>query len=70
MLTVVERSAEGEMIIVAVNAGDEPEAFTLPLSDLQGNRLEILWGHDTVEHSDAEARLTLAPRSGSIWRIV
>ena len=69
MLTVIERTAEDEKIIVAVNAGDGSEALTLPLSDFQGDRLELLWGHDRVEHRDADVKLTVAPRSGSIWRI-
>jgi glycosidase len=70
MLTVIERTAGDEKIIVAVNAGDEPEALTLPLSDFPGNQLDLLWGGDVVEYADKNARLTVAPRTGSIWRIV
>ena len=44
MLTVIERTAADDEIIVAVNAGDERETLVLPLlSDFPGDRFESLW---------------------------
>jgi len=70
MLTIFERTAGNEEIIVAVNAGDTRETLSLPLSDFPGDRLELLWGADTVEHGDHNARISVAPRSGSVWRVM
>ncbi len=70
MLTVIERTAADDEIIVAVNAGDERETLVLPLSDFPGDRFESLWGADVVEPGDNNARLSVGPRSGSIWRVV
>jgi hypothetical protein len=44
--------------------------LSLPLSDFPGDRLQLLWGNDMVEHRDNNARISVAPRSGSIWRVV
>jgi hypothetical protein len=70
MLTIFERTAGDEKIIVAVNAGDTRETLSLPLSDFPGDRLEVLWGTDAVDHGDHNARISLAPRSGSVWRVL
>lgn len=70
MLTIFERFDDGEAIIVAVNAGDTGETLSLPLSDLPGGRLESLWGSDTVDPGAGNVRFSVAPRSGSVWRVV
>ncbi|MDJ0953876.1 MAG: glycoside hydrolase family 13 protein [Acidimicrobiia bacterium] len=56
-LYVFERSAPGEQLIVAVNAGDEPASAQV------AGELDLLWGDGEA----AGGALTLPARAGAVW---
>lgn len=68
MVYAFERSAEGERIVVIVNAGDERETQSVP-HDWGTTSAELLWGHSEVELGENQLRVSMAPRSAAIWKM-
>ena len=70
MMSVYERRGDdGEILLVAVNAGTSRETLSLPLSDFGGGRLEPVWGDAEVEHGEHNARLSVPARGAAVWVI-
>ena len=68
MLSIFARGDASERILVAVNAGEDTELASLPLTE-DTDEFELLWGTASVTIGENHARISVPPRSGAVWRV-
>ncbi|MEN8233923.1 MAG: glycoside hydrolase family 13 protein [Actinomycetota bacterium] len=64
MLHAVQRSAEGEHLLIVVNAGRERETMSVTCC----SDAELVWGNGELIVGENQTRISMAPRSAAIWR--
>ncbi|MEN8114413.1 MAG: alpha-amylase family glycosyl hydrolase, partial [Actinomycetota bacterium] len=65
MMHVASRIADGEQLLVVVNAGRERETMSLVCCE----NADLLWGNGELTVGENQARISMGPRSAAIWHL-